>query len=185
MYFFYFPKIVKLNIFFIQVVESFDADDAMSIKSAQEVMQNPQVLNNLAYIKSHFHALPKIIRKLETGSMPLTESMSLVTDAIQLIQNVPGDFGRVLKSKYDAVINRNPDFNVIAKIYNVLKGETIEGPEEVQPQYWSRFKYSPITSCDVERSFSAYKLILTDKRHQFTVQNLEKTLVIYCGINYN
>ena len=47
------------------------------------------------------------------------------------------------------------------------------------------FKYCPVTSVDVERSFSAYKLILTDKRQKFNPEHLEKLMVVYCKANYN
>ncbi|KAJ4446127.1 hypothetical protein ANN_12819 [Periplaneta americana] len=39
-------------------------------------------------------------------------------------------------------------------------------------------------SVDVEHSFSAYKFVLTDRRHYFLVEHLEKVLVIYCEDNY-
>ncbi|PSN51135.1 hypothetical protein C0J52_21614 [Blattella germanica] len=55
-----------------------------------------------------------------------------------------------------------------------LQGNSVELPEEIPPELVSVYKYCPITSVDVERSFSAYKLILSDKRHKFTPENLEK-----------
>jgi hypothetical protein len=38
--------------------------------------------------------------------------------------------------------------------------------------------FAPVTSCDVERSFSKFKNILTSKRSSFTAENLEKYIVI-------
>ena len=34
------------------------------------------------------------------------------------------------------------------------------------------FKCTPITTCDVERSFSTYKTILTENRRKFPSKNL-------------
>ena len=45
----------------------------------------------------------------------------------------------------------------------------------------SSFKFAPITSVDVERSFSKYKTLLSDKRYSFTESNFEMHLVV----NYN
>ncbi len=42
-------------------------------------------------------------------------------------------------------------------------------------------KYAPLTSVDVERSFSVYKRILTDRRQNLTETNIE----MYNVINYN
>lgn len=41
------------------------------------------------------------------------------------------------------------------------------------PNILANFKYTPITSFDVECSFSSYKLILTDRHHNFTEINME------------
>jgi hypothetical protein len=49
----------------------------------------------------------------------------------------------------------------------------------------SAFKYCRITTVDVERSFSAYKLFLTDKRHKRSPELMEKLIVFYCKANYN
>jgi hypothetical protein len=38
--------------------------------------------------------------------------------------------------------------------------------------------YAPLTSVDVERSFSHYKNLLTDRRHKLTNANIEKLIVI-------
>jgi hypothetical protein len=50
---------------------------------------------------------------------------------------------------------------------------------------WKKFinyyKFAPITSCEVERSFSKYKSILVDNRQCFKVENLEQYLV--CNVN--
>jgi hypothetical protein len=47
------------------------------------------------------------------------------------------------------------------------------------------FKYCPVTSVNVERSFSAYKLILTDKLHKLSPEHMEKQIGVYCKANYN
>ncbi|KAF0770686.1 Uncharacterized protein FWK35_00033978, partial [Aphis craccivora] len=43
------------------------------------------------------------------------------------------------------------------------------------------FKYEPITSVDVERSFSLYKNILSNRRYNFKEHDLE----MYIIINFN
>lgn len=41
--------------------------------------------------------------------------------------------------------------------------------------------YAPITSSEVERSFSRYKNILSDNRRTFNIENIEKVLVVQCN----
>ena len=51
---------------------------------------------------------------------------------------------------------------------------------DLPPNLLAAFKYAPVTSCDVERSFSAYKNVLIEKRTNFTEENIEKNLICYC-----
>ena len=41
-----------------------------------------------------------------------------------------------------------------------------------------RCEFCPLTSCEVERSFSIYKAFLRDNRQRFTKDNIKKHLVI-------
>ena len=47
------------------------------------------------------------------------------------------------------------------------------------------FKYAPLTSVDVERSFSMYKNVLKSNRQSFTFENLRKIFVIHCNAVLN
>jgi hypothetical protein len=49
------------------------------------------------------------------------------------------------------------------------------------PEKITLLKYTPVTSCDTERSFSAYKHILSHKRQSMTPENTEKILILYCA----
>ena len=169
----------------IKVIDSFDANEAASIAEAQEVFRCDHLAQDLAFISSHFSKLPKIIKQLETLGLPLSESTHIASNFIEELYLVPGLCGNKMKIKIQNVVKRNPDIEEIFQIGKIMRHETISSLMTVPFTLWSKYKNAPITSCDVERSFSAYKLILTDKRHQFTPENLEKNIVIYCYLNYN
>ncbi|XP_023703793.1 zinc finger protein 271-like [Cryptotermes secundus] len=61
-----------------------------------------------------------------------------------------------------------------------LKRHQHECSEPSAPVY----KYCPITFVDVERSFSAYKLILTDSRCSLSPENTERLPVAYCDATF-
>ncbi|KAF0737604.1 Uncharacterized protein FWK35_00020288 [Aphis craccivora] len=44
-------------------------------------------------------------------------------------------------------------------------------------------KYAPVTSVDVERSFSSYKNILSDRHRSFLFENLKNHLIVQCNNN--
>lgn len=84
----------------------------------------------------------------------------------------------LLKSR---VINANPDYRFLCSVKKVLCGENVDEEFDLTLSQMCSLKFAPITSCDVERSFSVYKNILTDKRRNLTENNLEMLLVVNCA----
>ena len=94
------------------------------------------------------------------------------------VDGATGEVGEIVRQKYDLVFGKNPGFNKIRQIGSILAGEII--PDFNIPLI-ARYKYALLTSSDVERLFSCYKTILTDRRTNFTKKNLEMYLVCYCN----
>ncbi|KAJ4435823.1 hypothetical protein ANN_18442 [Periplaneta americana] len=67
---------------------------------------------------------------------------------------------------------------------DILPGKNTDLQCNIPVQLVSTLKYAPVTSVDVERSFSAYNFVLSDRWHCFLAENLEKVLIIYCEVNY-
>lgn len=67
--------------------------------------------------------------------------------------------------KLNSSLSKNPDLE-----------KFVSGPSSFEFQNMTEF--APLVSVDVERSFSVLKNVLTDKRTNFTPENLEKVLVI-------
>lgn len=87
---------------------------------------------------------------------------------------------KLLKIKWSD-LNENPDTKIILKIAKILDGHEISKyslPAELTADKCVHLKYAPISSVDVERSFSTYKNVLTDNRCKFLFENLKKTLII-------
>lgn len=82
------------------------------------------------------------------------------------------------------VLKKNVGLAMLKKIKNILNGELIDMkdlPEDLDINDLTYFKYAPITSVNVERSFSAYKTLLTNNRRSFKVENIKKHLIIQCN----
>lgn len=54
-------------------------------------------------------------------------------------------------------------------------------PEDLNLDDMTYLKFAPITSVDVERSFSSYKILLADNRRSFLFENLRETLIVLCN----
>ena len=52
--------------------------------------------------------------------------------------------------------------------------------EDYSPDEIASFSFAPINSTQVERAFSIYKNILTDRRRSFSFENLRMVFVVHC-----
>jgi hypothetical protein len=87
---------------------------------------------------------------------------------------------KLAHKKLERVILKNTGLETIYHLYQVLSGKniSISFPINFTTELIPHYKYVPLTSCDVERTFSMYKHILSDKRHSLSVDNIEKN--IFC-----
>lgn len=168
-----------------QVVDAFNPEDASHIAAAQQVLNSEQLNRDLAIIQADYSTLPSSITKLSTQGILLTQAISHLQDVQYKLQHAAGQIGMRVKDKFIAVLERNPGYKLLAMISNYLNGQSLELPGNITYLIVPNFKYCPTTSVDVERTFSAYKMILTDKRQSLTADNLEKIIVSYCFMNYS
>jgi hypothetical protein len=64
----------------------------------------------------------------------------------------------------------------VGSIDTLLHGEEIYSPADI-----AAYSHAPVTSCDVELSFSRYKTVLADNRRRLTFENLRMISVTYCN----
>ena len=67
------------------------------------------------------------------------------------------------------------------KIRDIFVGNQEVNVERNIAQQAAYFKYAPVTSVEVERTFSKMKMILSDRRLSLTTENLNKLLIISCN----
>lgn len=157
------------------------SEDAISITNAQRLFEKSNLETNLIYIKANFGFLSTEITRLETKGLLLTESLKIIQNVEESLENVPNHVREIIKNKMKGVLSKKQDIKIILKIAEILdENETsIDSlPVELTADKCVHFKYAPITSVDVERSFSAYKNVLSDNRRKFLFENLKKTLII-------
>lgn len=166
------------------VMQHFDSNDAVSINESQALLNETSMESNLSFIHSNYGFLPSIIKKLESQGVLLAESVATVSLVKQKLDEVSGEIGIKINNKYSQVLEKNDGFGTILKILKILSGESssMDGlPEDLTGHDLAFYKYAPITSTDVERSFSRYKNLLADNRRSFEVENIKKTLVVQCN----
>ena len=116
--------------------------------------------------------------------MPLAESLKVIED---LGDNLPmvGDVAKEVKKKLKAVLAKNEGYKTVCTISSILDGNqdtlTSEIEQQLSPLEMAYFKFAPVTTCDVEQSFSVYKTFMADNRRSFLFENLKKVFVIRCN----
>ena len=100
------------------------------------------------------------------------------------LNSTPGEIGEKIKRKVEMVLDSNLGLKKIQSISKYLCGVRVSLPEECSESLVPVYKYCPITSVDVEKYFSAYKLILTDNRHNLSPENIERLAVAYCDASF-
>lgn len=166
-----------------EVVRNLEDNETACVRNAKLEFESDTVYQHINFIHTHFSSILEVIKGLETRGTLLQESLQLVQKATSSINSTPGEIGETVKRKLDKVLDSNPGLKKVQCISEYLCGIPRSLPEECSESSVPVYKYCPITSVDVERSFSAYKLILTDNRRSLTPENIEKLLVAYCENN--
>jgi hypothetical protein len=117
--------------------------------------------------------------KMETHGLEMNEFSLILFNVRQALEASTGECGQKVREKFYEVLKKNPDLETIKKIAKVISGEIVDDLQ-MSPTLIPLYKFAPLTSCDVERSFSAYKFILSDRRTKFTPEHLEQYLICNC-----
>lgn len=164
-----------------------DEEDAISIKMAKELLNDSTIKGDLIFIAANYGFLGPTITKLETSGLKLSSQIGMVQHAIDSISGVNGEVAETIKNKIASVIVKNCGFDFLKTISEILAGDATVN--SITDQYTikeiSAFKFAPLTSVEVERSFSMYKNVLRSNRQSFIFENLSEIFVIYCNNNLN
>jgi hypothetical protein len=100
-------------------------------------------------------------------------------------EEVAGNVEMKINTKFNQVLEKNDEFAIILKILKILNGKSspMNGlPEDLTGNDLTFYKYAPVTSTDVERTFFfCYKTILAENRRSFDVENIKRALVVQCN----
>jgi len=165
-----------------EVINSLPEEDAQCIGESQAMFSKPTVQRDLAYIHTHFSKLVSAITSLEDTRKPLLTSLAVMDEVCKVIESAPGAIGKKIGEKLEAVLTKNPGLKVVKAISRVIGGDPPEDKDDIQlsPIEIANFSFAPLTSADVERSFSIFKNILTKNRQRLTPSNLEMLIVCNC-----
>jgi hypothetical protein len=142
----------------------------------------------LAYIKTSFCGISKSISRLETVGMQLCDAINIMKQSESELSRVQGELANKFNAKLQNVLERNLGYSTLCKVSDILCGNEAQlggNEQELSANDLTLFKYSHVTSCDVERSFSRYKVLLSDNRRSFQFDNFKMHVIIRCNTTEN
>ena len=163
-----------------EIVSGLDPDDAASIQRGQEILKRKTLEQDLAFLRAHFSFLPAKLKLFETSCESLSNTLQLLESVKSHLQAVPGEIGTKVQRKFEQVTKKNPDLGVLQNVNKILQGQSIppsELPEDLGSESIPYYKFAPLVSVEVERTFSSYKEVLSDRRHSLTTENINKIMV--------
>uniref|UniRef100_UPI00358E2E52 transcription factor 19 isoform X1 n=1 Tax=Myxine glutinosa TaxID=7769 RepID=UPI00358E2E52 len=164
-------------------------DDAMAIRSAKDLFGKADIKLSLVFLNAHVSFIPKILKQLEEAGMELAKAFQLLDQAKEELEKIRGCRKEILLTKFKAVLQRNPDIGVLRTVALILDGDLhgseVGVPAGVKLADIPLLRYCPIVSVDVERSFSVYRNVLTDRRHRLTKENITKIMISNTYFNHS
>lgn len=154
----------------IRDIVSILANESLAIRTAKKCFRKRKLPQELHFIRDYYEVIASAIKQLECSTLSLTESF-LILDTVRCYLNW-SELLPVMR-KFEAVLDRNPDYDNLREI-----AEKLTKPEQ-QTAYNEFYKFAPLTSSEVERSFSVHKWLYSDKRNRLLPENVEKLMTIY------
>ena len=113
---------------------------------------------------------------MEESDVGIVRGLSLFEEAEEKVSRIPGARGEILKKKFTAVKNRNPDLQKIMEI----RDQIVATRYMPDMRDFKTITHAPVHTADIERSFSIHKHFLTDKRTTFTKENVRRYVITRC-----
>lgn len=155
-------------------------NDSEHVSKLKTLILKDNLPTDLAFIRTYLAFLPDKITKLETRGLALHAQVEIIEEVQRKIQIIPGLRGHLLQKKLNDVLSKNVGFTSLQELSHSLIDTSGQISTSISrnPRVLSAYNFAPLVSVDLERSFSAYKLILSDRRQKFTQENLEKHLIV-------
>ncbi|KAJ4447666.1 hypothetical protein ANN_09673 [Periplaneta americana] len=110
------------------------------------------------------------------------EALRLIEEITKVIhQESATPSSNRVKQKLSSVLCKNGGYAIFCDIKDMLAGKKSTDTPGVAKTDFNNlvfYRFAPITSCDVERSFSQYKFCLADNRRKFSFETLRIDVIV-------
>ncbi|GJQ88266.1 hypothetical protein Trydic_g13254 [Trypoxylus dichotomus] len=154
------------------VIMKMDPSDN-AINTSQELFENPQVRNNLYILHNNYISLLNAIKQLQSNSVSLSVSLSLVDSVKEQLQTVMDASGILGSKMLCETLEKSPDYSELCRINQYLKNQN-DG-FSVDHMY---FRYASITCEDVDHSILRHTSAFASQ-HRSLKETTVETLLMF------
>lgn len=161
----------------IAALSRFSESDT-AVREAHDAFLAHTVKQTLAFIGFNFHSFADAIKEIQKRGIPLARSIQHIDEVYVPLDAMNHPFFR---DEFDKLMERNPGFEKLKSINCILNGRPCDDDhiERYTPVELLKYALAPITMCNVEHSFSAYKSVLLER--DVPPNQLREHLVVYCN----
>lgn len=134
------------------------------------MLQLLSVKNDLIFIKTNIYQIVTTIKSSEKSNTPLVEMINLIENTFTQLEQILGEKWKIVKTKI-LQLQKKPRIQSFEKCWTNNENNRVQLPENYSSAMVANLQYSPVTSVDVERSFSIYKNIITNRRTKMTPEH--------------
>lgn len=145
----------KVRDYFMDIKMS---NEPARLKTMKKILSGTKLGTDILDVTDKYGSIPSIITKLEGANLKRNAQLDLLESVKQLIAGT-SHFQMLMSS-----LDKNPDFVKFNSDENSMSDRV-------------KRTYAPLTTCNVERSFSIYRCLFRDNRTNLTTTNLGHMMV--------
>lgn len=159
-----------------------DVKKRAKFTNALDCLSNPLAIQEVNFVYKNLRFIASDIKQLESQFIPLTKAIAIVENVGVELSKIKNLHSAII-AKYDYVFQKNrsyQDFKNFVFGKPVRKESSFNSLNNIERKY---ILNTPITSTEIERSFSKYKCIYRSNRRRFLFENLKMVVISNCLIN--
>lgn len=159
-------------------IDGLNNNASEGIKEASYAFFSPKVQSNLASIKANFNLFVDAINTIQKRGIPLTKSIDHID---RMFEPIAAMKFPTFRNVFERLLKNNPGYAKLKSIDRILSlyCNDFDECENYTPVELAMYANAPITMCDVESTFNAYKSVLSNPN--VSPDQLKQHVIVYCN----
>lgn len=142
-------------------------------------LNQTDVIEEFEFVNEHLSSLVFDIKKLETEILEAHEGCKILDQIGAKLRSTPGMPVAIIK-KFDDVFAKNSGYVALSTYFKSNKTVKLSPLDKWSDEQLKLLKFFPLSTAQVERIFSIYKIMLRSNRRRFKFRNFKKFVIAKC-----